>query len=116
VTNDPDFVPVQDTSDCDGDGLTNAEEAALGTNPDVADTDGDGLTDGEEVNTHGTNPTVADTDGDGVDDGTEIADGTDPLVDPSAASVPAAGLAGLALLAALLCGAALLAVRRRAQA
>ncbi|MEM6539987.1 MAG: gliding motility-associated C-terminal domain-containing protein, partial [Bacteroidota bacterium] len=36
-------------SDCDLDGLTNAEENDLGTNPNDADTDNDGLTDGEEV-------------------------------------------------------------------
>ena len=35
--------------DTDGDGLTDGEEAALGTNPNNPDTDGDGLTDGEEV-------------------------------------------------------------------
>ena len=35
--------------DLDGDGLTNAEEAELGTNPKKADTDGDGYNDGEEV-------------------------------------------------------------------
>jgi hypothetical protein len=37
------------TSDCDGDGLTNDEEAAAGTDPDIADTDGDGISDGQEV-------------------------------------------------------------------
>ena len=42
------------------------------------DTDGDGLSDAEEV-LLGTNPLVADTDGGGVDDGTEVAIGTDPL-------------------------------------
>ncbi len=35
--------------DTDGDGLTNAEEIDLGTDPNDADTDDDGLTDGEEV-------------------------------------------------------------------
>uniref|UniRef100_UPI000AD42FB4 gliding motility-associated C-terminal domain-containing protein n=1 Tax=Lacinutrix himadriensis TaxID=641549 RepID=UPI000AD42FB4 len=35
--------------DCDGDGLTNGEEVATGTDPQNPDTDGDGLTDGEEV-------------------------------------------------------------------
>ncbi|TAI47010.1 Calx-beta domain-containing protein [Flagellimonas allohymeniacidonis] len=35
--------------DTDGDGLTNAEENDLGTDPNNADTDNDGLTDGEEV-------------------------------------------------------------------
>ncbi len=41
-------TPLGD-SDCDNDGLTNAEEEDLGTDPFDADTDGDGLTDGEEV-------------------------------------------------------------------
>jgi large repetitive protein len=44
--------------DNDGDGLTNAEEAALGTNPDNADTDGDFCPDGEEIDY--TDPTVFD--------------------------------------------------------
>ena len=35
--------------DTDGDGLTDGEEANLGTSPTNPDTDGDGLTDGEEV-------------------------------------------------------------------
>ncbi len=41
--------------DSDGDGLTDSEEAALGTDPNNPDSDGDGATDGEEV-TAGTNP------------------------------------------------------------
>jgi hypothetical protein len=41
--------------DSDGDGLTDEEEIALGTNPFKADTDGDGYNDGEEVNA-GTDP------------------------------------------------------------
>ena len=35
--------------DTDGDGLTDTEETALGTDPNVADTDGDGFSDGQEV-------------------------------------------------------------------
>src|SRR5699024_1082062 len=66
--------------DTDGDGLTDAEEAKLGTDPNNADTDGDGLTDGEEVNEYGTDPLKADTDGDGLSDGEEVNSyGTDPL-------------------------------------
>lgn len=42
------------------------------------DTDGDGLTDVQEL-ALGTDPLNADSDGDGVDDGTEVAAGTDPL-------------------------------------
>ena len=43
------------SSDTDGDGLTDAEEAALGTNPNVPDTDGGGVNDGDEV-AFGTDP------------------------------------------------------------
>lgn len=64
--------------DADGDGLSNAEEAELGTNPDLADTDGDGIGDLAE-STGVTDPLVADTDGDGFDDGRELEDGTDPV-------------------------------------
>src|SRR4030042_3656487 len=41
--------------DSDQDGLTDQEERALGTNPNVADTDGDGYSDGKEVES-GYNP------------------------------------------------------------
>jgi hypothetical protein len=58
--------------DIDGDGLSNVQEAALGTDPRKADTDGDGLTDGQEVNVYHTNPLLADTDGDGLTDGQEV--------------------------------------------
>jgi len=44
--------------DTDGDGLTDDQEAALSTNPNLADTDGDGLSDGLEVRL-GTAPTDA---------------------------------------------------------
>ncbi|GAB4007373.1 binary toxin-like calcium binding domain-containing protein [Nocardioides ultimimeridianus] len=60
------------TKDTDGDGLTDAQEAQLGTNPNNPDTDGDGLTDGQEVTTYGTDPLKADTDGDGINDGDEV--------------------------------------------
>jgi hypothetical protein len=86
-------------SDCDGDGLTNDQEAAAGTDPNDADTDGDGLTDGEEVNNiddpstvntpNGTSDplnacdpnnanALCDSDADGLTDGEEVALGTDP--------------------------------------
>ena len=39
-------------NDRDHDGLTDAEELELGTNPGKADTDGDGLNDGEEYKDH----------------------------------------------------------------
>ena len=59
-------------SDADGDGLTDAEEYALGaTDPTKADSDDDGLTDTEEL-ALGTQPLNADSDGDGLLDGAEI--------------------------------------------
>lgn len=41
--------------DPDGDGLTNSQEVALGTNPRAHDSDGDGINDGDEVQA-GSNP------------------------------------------------------------
>ncbi len=58
--------------DSDGDGLTDEEEAKLGTDPFNKDTDGDGLTDGDEVNVYKTNPLNPDTDFDGLKDGPEV--------------------------------------------
>jgi len=52
-------------TDLDGDGLTNMDEIALGTDPYSPDSDGDGIRDYQEVNAEGggvSNP--ADTDGD----------------------------------------------------
>jgi thiol-disulfide isomerase/thioredoxin len=69
-------------ADTDADGLTDEEEADLGTDPDEEDTDGDGLTDAEEVDM-GFDPTEADADGDGLDDGDEADAGTDPHSDDS---------------------------------
>jgi hypothetical protein len=70
--------------DCDDDldGLTNSQEAALGTDPNDPDSDNDGLTDGEEVNTYRTDPLDPDTDNDGVSDGREVKKGTNPLKKP----------------------------------
>lgn len=69
----------QANTDADRDGLTTAQELALGTDPNNPDTDGDGLTDGEEVNVHGTDPKNKDTDSDTLLDGHEIKIGTSPL-------------------------------------
>lgn len=43
------------TRDSDGDGLTDEQELARGTNPYLSDTDGDGISDGQEL-AQGTNP------------------------------------------------------------
>jgi len=71
--------PVVDT---DGDGLTDAEEATLGTDPNNPDTDGDGLSDGAEIAAqNGSNcpdPLNPDSDGDTLSDGDEAALGTNP--------------------------------------
>ncbi|PYM12846.1 MAG: hypothetical protein DME18_10345, partial [Verrucomicrobia bacterium] len=64
---DHDGIPDRDDPDIDGDGLTNAQEMQLGTDPRNPDTDGDGLSDGQEV-ALGTNPVNPDTDGDGIPD------------------------------------------------
>lgn len=64
--------------DFDQDGLTNKEEAELGTNPNLNDTDLDGLKDGDEVKKYNTDPLIEDTDEDGVSDGKEVELGLDP--------------------------------------
>jgi|GEM_PF-4445066 len=65
--------------DPDGDGLTNAQELAHGTDRHAADTDGDGLGDFEEIFELGTDPRASDSDGDGATDGAELRRGDDPL-------------------------------------
>ena len=69
---------VASTIDTDSDGLTDAEEKILGTDPTKTDTDGDGLSDYEEVKIYHTNPLLADTDGDGFTDGNEVKNGYNP--------------------------------------
>jgi serine/threonine protein kinase len=74
---------LPDNPDTDGDGLEDGQEVlSLGTSPNNRDSDGDGLSDGDEVLRHRTNPLNPDSDGDGVNDAAEIAGGTNPL-DPS---------------------------------
>ena len=65
-------------ADTDGDSLSDHQEYVLGTNPNLADTDGDSLSDGEEYVSGTSNPYYSDTDDDGVDDGAEVRAGTDP--------------------------------------
>lgn len=85
--------------DPDRDGLSNADESELGTDPRKADSDEDGLSDGDErdlgtdplaadgdadrlIDVHeievGTDPAQADSDGDGYADGDEVGEGKDP--------------------------------------
>ena len=84
---DPDSTRPE--CDPDEDGLSNAEEDTLGTDPNDPDTDNDGIGDGEEF-MNGSNPLDPcdpnstgeqcniDTDGDGLDDTDEDTLGTDP--------------------------------------
>ena len=74
----PTPAPTEDTTDSDGDGLTDAQEAELGTDANNPDTDDDGISDGDEVNVHRTDPLNLDTDADNFYDGGELVRGTDP--------------------------------------
>ncbi len=66
--------------DSDGDGLLDAEELELGTNPYDPDTDKDDLKDGPEVKTYKTDPLNKDTDMDMLTDGQEVLKyATDPI-------------------------------------
>jgi Tol biopolymer transport system component len=89
-------------ADPDGDGLTNAEEITLKTDPANPDTDGDGLSDGDEIK-WGSDPLIVDTDGDTIPDGREIhelktspinpdtdGDGLNDNVDPDPVGLPSA--------------------------
>jgi hypothetical protein len=83
---DHDGIPDRDDPDIDGDGLSNAQELALGTDPRNPDTDGDGLTDGQEV-ALGTDPLNSDTDGDGIPDKIDsnpLVPASPPTIDPLA--------------------------------
>ncbi len=59
-------------SDADEDGLSDEQEADLGTDPNDADSDDDGLADGAEVNEYQSDPLNEDTDQDGLSDGDEV--------------------------------------------
>ncbi len=58
-------APSPGIVDADGDGLTDEDETARGSDPNKADTDADGWDDGQEVSA-GTDPLNKDTDGDGI--------------------------------------------------
>jgi hypothetical protein len=65
---DRDGVADRDDADDDNDGLADARELELGTDPRRADSDGDGLTDLVEVTNDRSDPQLVDTDGDGSPD------------------------------------------------
>ena len=75
------FTIAVNSTDSDGDGLSDCAEKAIGTYVNDPDSDDDGLTDGAEVNTYGTNPLAADSDNDGLTDSAEINTyGTNPMM------------------------------------
>jgi hypothetical protein len=78
-------VHLASDPDADHDGLTDAEETTLGTDPLKPDTDGDGLLDGWEVK-HGLNP-LSDSGADGRD-GDPDADGLGNLLEQTLGSNP----------------------------
>ena len=49
----------------------------------AGDSDADTLSDFDETNIHFTNPQVVDTDSDGINDQTEVANGSNPIIDPA---------------------------------
>ena len=67
----PPYDPDDSKADTDSDGVPDAFELQIGTNPRVADTDGDGL--GFYRIAVGTDPLRRDSDNDGVSDGDEVA-------------------------------------------
>ena len=73
ATVEPTAMPI----DSDGDGLTDEDELARGTNPMSNDSDGDGVFDGFEVGI-GLDPLKPDTDGDGVSDYLEVPEEQSP--------------------------------------
>ncbi len=70
------------SGDNDEDGLSNAKERRIGSDPENPDSDEDGMLDGEE-DEFGSDPTLRDTDGDGYSDFSEFQEGSDPKDDSS---------------------------------
>ena len=82
--------PLTPDGDIDGDGLPDAAELRIGSDPSVGDTDSDGLDDLLEF-TIGTNPLQPDSDGDGMNDGWEyryMDAGFDPAADSATDANP----------------------------
>jgi hypothetical protein len=84
---------VASPGDADGDGLTDTQEASLGTNPNDPDSDNDGMSDGAEVqwsynplsadqNLNGVTDGLDDWNGDGTNNQTEAALGQNPGTAP----------------------------------
>ena len=100
--------------DADSDGLSDADEATAGTDPNNPDSDNDGMTDGWEV-FYGLDPFVDDASGDVDDDGVtnlaEFTGGSNPTVNESATSTKVPVHNGLWLIPSMLTGLYLL--RRR---
>jgi hypothetical protein len=71
-------ILVLDVLDSDGDGLSDAEETAQGTDPFRVDSDGDGIPDSDEW-LGGGQSIPGDSDADGVPDRVERSVGSDPL-------------------------------------
>ena len=65
-------VAAATEGDTDGDGWSDAEEIAYGSDPLNRDYDADGLIDGEEIYVYSTDPLNNDSDGDGLLDGEEV--------------------------------------------
>ena len=68
--------------DTDGDGISNWDEIALGTDARKMDTNGDGIPDGAALKA-GLSPTSTDMDGDGVSNADEALKGSDPFMTDS---------------------------------
>lgn len=81
-----------ETADTDRDGISDADEEKLGTNPYNDDTDGDGIGDYDEITLYKADPLKTDTDGDGISDYDEI---VVYHTDPSASDTDADGLSDI---------------------
>jgi hypothetical protein len=81
LDSDGDLIPNETDTDDDGDGLTDTEEHALGTNLIKADSDGDGFSDFEEIDA-GTSPLLASSfpGSTGLLFNTEFTDGEEPWI------------------------------------
>jgi hypothetical protein len=80
---------VASVADSDGDGVTDADEIAVGSDPGRYDTDRDGIGDGEEILVLNSSPVKTDTDGDGSSDWAELVAGTNPANPSSVLAITA---------------------------